>query len=237
MDEATTPNGQTPASFTPQPKGIMTPTSTILFVFLVQLSLSIISTIGAQKVNDIAWWFFTLIFTSSGKNDKEARKLRSEVVRLSREMKATSAQDNFAKWARLRREHDKAKEAYDKMTRNSSSTRSSFDSIFSKLRWLGTQGINFIVNSTFSKQAMFWLPKGWLPHSAEWVLSLPRAPLGSISVNVWALACGAVIAMITEGVAALWALRSKAADSSKGQMQKEKIAMPGNGLGQEKKEL
>lgn len=136
MDEATTPNGQTPASFTPQPKGIMTPTSTILFVFLVQLSLSIISTIGAQKVNDIvggtqrsslnesllidefqAWWFFTLIFTSSGKNDKEARKLRSEVVRLSREMKATSAQDNFAKWARLRREHDKAKEAYDKMSK------------------------------------------------------------------------------------------------------------------------
>jgi hypothetical protein len=31
----------------------MTTPSTIFFVFLVQLSLSIISTIGAQRVNDI----------------------------------------------------------------------------------------------------------------------------------------------------------------------------------------
>jgi len=35
-------------------------------------------------------------------------------VRLNREMTATSAQDDFAKWARLRRDHDKAKDKYDK---------------------------------------------------------------------------------------------------------------------------
>jgi len=35
-------------------------------------------------------------------------------VRLNREMKAVSAQDDFAKWARIRREHDKAKDKYDK---------------------------------------------------------------------------------------------------------------------------
>ena len=29
-------------------------------------------------------------------------------------MSNVSAQDNFAKWARLRREHDKAKEKYEK---------------------------------------------------------------------------------------------------------------------------
>jgi uncharacterized iron-regulated membrane protein len=88
---------------------------------------------------------------------------------------------------------------------------------------------------------MFWLPKGWLPHSAEWVLSLPRAPLGSISVNVWALACGAVIVMITEGVVALWALKTKAAESSKAQMSKAKMEEPmkmkASDSSQEKKEL
>jgi predicted translin family RNA/ssDNA-binding protein len=60
------------------------------------------------------------VFRSQGKNDQEAEKLRGEVVRLSREMKATSAQDNFAKWARLRREHDKAKEAYEKKSTSQS---------------------------------------------------------------------------------------------------------------------
>jgi hypothetical protein len=82
---------------------------------------------------------------------------------------------------------------------------------------------------------MFWLPKGWLPHSAEWVLSLPRAPLGSISVNVWALACGAVIAMITEVVAALWTVKLKA-QATTGKME-EPVGMKAGNASQEKKEL
>ena len=40
--------------------------------------------------------------------------MRREVVRLHREMTNTSAQDEFAKWAKLRRQHDKLKEEYEK---------------------------------------------------------------------------------------------------------------------------
>jgi ferric-dicitrate binding protein FerR (iron transport regulator) len=36
-----------------------------------------------------------------------------EVVRLKREMNATSSQDEFAKWAKLRRQHDKALAQYE----------------------------------------------------------------------------------------------------------------------------
>lgn len=39
--------------------------------------------------------------------------MRREVVRLNREMKNTSAQDEFSKWAKLRRQHDKMKEQYE----------------------------------------------------------------------------------------------------------------------------
>ena len=39
--------------------------------------------------------------------------LRKDVVRLNREMTNTSAQDDFAKWAKLRRQHDKKKAEYD----------------------------------------------------------------------------------------------------------------------------
>jgi len=35
------------------------------------------------------------------------------VLRLKKEMNAISAQDNFAKWAKVRREHDKAMAAHD----------------------------------------------------------------------------------------------------------------------------
>ncbi len=55
---------------------------------------------------------------------------------------------------------------------------------------------------------MFWLPQGWVPYQIEWVLSFPRAPLGSISINVWAIACASVIKMVVEGSMAVWTLRS-----------------------------
>lgn len=44
---------------------------------------------------------------------REQTKLKREVVQLKREMNATSSQDEFAKWAKLRRRHDKTLEEYE----------------------------------------------------------------------------------------------------------------------------
>jgi len=49
---------------------------------------------------------------------------------------------------------------------------------------------------------MFWLPQGWVPYYAEWLLSFPRAPLGSISIQAWVLACGAVILLVSDAIIA-----------------------------------
>ncbi|EME83946.1 uncharacterized protein MYCFIDRAFT_134708 [Pseudocercospora fijiensis CIRAD86] len=198
--------------------------SVILLIFVVQLLLNLISSIGAQAVNDIAWWFFTLLPSKQAKQDKENAKLKREVVKLKRELNAVSAQDDFAKWARLRRQHDKAKEKYEKESRDQQAFRSTFDSIVSKLRWLGTQGFNFFLNSWYAKQPMFWLPTGWVPYHAEWLLSFPRAPLGSISVNVWAIACGSVIGMVSEGIIALWTLQQGKVQTGANEGEKVKMA-------------
>jgi tail-anchored protein insertion receptor len=53
---------------------------------------------------------------------------------------------------------------------------------------------------------MFWLPQGWVPYYAEWLLSFPRAPLGSISIQAWVLACGAVILLVSDAIIATIAL-------------------------------
>lgn len=107
--------------------------------------------------------------------------------------------------------------------------RSSFDSILNKLRWLGTQGVNFLVNTWFSKQGMFWLPRGWVPYAGEWVLSFPRAPLGSVSVNVWGMACGMVIGLVVEAATAAWTLKGRTEEIKKAQEVKgeREIKKPG----------
>lgn len=87
------------------------------------------------------------------------------------------------------------------------SFRSTFDKAVSALRWAGTQGLQFFCNFYFSKSPMFWLPQNWVPYPVEWVLAFPRAPTGAVSINVWAMACAAVIAMMSEAVRGIWALR------------------------------
>lgn len=94
---------------------------------------------------------------------------------------------------------------------------------------------------------MFWIPHGWAPYYAEWLLSFPRAPVGSISIQAWALACGAIILLVSDALVALLALvRTPAVEYSAQGGRREKIGVPGRtvrsekaqeGAGEEKKEL
>ncbi|KAK5114964.1 hypothetical protein LTR85_010002 [Meristemomyces frigidus] len=209
--------------------------SVLLLVFLLQLAIHLLNTFGAQTVNDLLWTLYTKLPTPQSKDAAQSSKLRAEVARLNREMRAVSAQDDFARWARLRREHDKAKDKYDKQSTDLQSFRTNFDRIVSFLRWGGTQGLQFLCNFWFSGHAMFWLPQNWVPYPAEWVLSFPRAPLGSVSINVWTMACASVIALVSEGFRAVWAL--KEGRVVEGANRGEKIRMEEMGAGAEKKEL
>jgi hypothetical protein len=87
--------------------------SILLQVFLLHLFLHFVNHLFKPYINDVAWTIFTKLPTEQAKQAGEISNLRREVVRLNREMTATSAQDEFAKWAKLRRQHDKAKEKYD----------------------------------------------------------------------------------------------------------------------------
>jgi hypothetical protein len=87
--------------------------------------------------------------------------------------------------------------------------QTTFTSAVSTLRWLGTQGLRFILQFWFAKSPMFWMPAGWVPYYVEWILSFPRAPLGSVSINVWGIACASMIALAAEGLAAVWVLVTK----------------------------
>lgn len=54
--------------------------------------------------------------TSTSKNAREQNRLKREALQLKREMNNTSSQDEFAKWAKLRRRHDKTMEEYEEMS-------------------------------------------------------------------------------------------------------------------------
>lgn len=86
----------------------------LVFVFFIQLTLYLINSIGAKTINELVWQAYIRLPFGTSQNIQEQGRLRRDVVRLKREMAAISAQDDFARWAKIRRQHDKALAEYDK---------------------------------------------------------------------------------------------------------------------------
>jgi hypothetical protein len=196
--------------------------SLLLVVFILQLLLHIINTVGANTLNELLWILYNKFPTPTSGAAKKSATLKREVIRLKRELGAVSAQDDFAKWAKLQRQHEKAMNEYQKLDTSLRSHQTKFTSAVSTLRWLGTQGLRFVLQFWFAKSPMFWMPPGWVPYYVEWILSFPRAPLGSVSINIWGIACASMIALVAEAVTALYVLITKkpvgvAQDSTKGE--------------------
>ncbi|KAI9048726.1 hypothetical protein LZ554_007557 [Drepanopeziza brunnea f. sp. 'monogermtubi'] len=180
--------------------------SVLLLTFIVQLAIHLVNTFGAETINTLLWNLFSRLPTANSKAAAEQKDLRAQYFKIKQQMNATSSQDEFAKWAKLRRQHDKIVEQLELSKSSTDSTKTQFDRAVSILRWLGTNGLRTFLQFWFSKQAMFWIPKGWVPYYAEWLLSFPRAPLGSVSIQSWTLACGAVILLVSDALVAIVAL-------------------------------
>lgn len=154
----------------------------------------------------------------------EQRVLKKQYLKLQAELNATSAQDQFSKWAKLDRQFNKVKDQLKQsgtpfcypfpiylvliLSTEASLdvTKKTFDSAITSLQWLCTTGLVWILQMWYAKEPMFWIPQGWVPYYAEWMLSFPRAPLGSISIPVWAVACKTMIALVSDALVAAFAL-------------------------------
>ncbi|CZT08731.1 hypothetical protein WAI453_006139 [Rhynchosporium graminicola] len=205
--------------------------SLLLLVFILQLAIHLVNTFGAATINSLLWNIFNRFPTPTSKSAAEQKDLKAQYFKIKQEMNATSSQDEFAKWAKLRRQHDKVVEQLEKSKSSTDGTKAQFDSAVSTLRWLGTNGLRMFLQFWYSKQAMFWIPKGWVPYYAEWLLSFPRAPLGSVSIQAWALACGAVVLLVSDAaVASIGLVKGSGIATTGVKTEKEAMKMSGEGI-------
>jgi hypothetical protein len=60
------------------------------------------------------WTIINFLPVSTAKAAGEQRKLQADYLKVRRDLNSTSSQDEFAKWAKLRRQHDKLLEQLEK---------------------------------------------------------------------------------------------------------------------------
>ncbi|KAH6656759.1 CHD5-like protein-domain-containing protein [Truncatella angustata] len=196
----------------------------LLVVFLVELAVHLFNTIGAASINNLLWTLYLMLPTETSKTAIKRRDVQSEYLRIRRDLNATSSQDQFAKWAKLRRQHDKLQEQLEKMKSSHDATKTKFDSTVGAVRWSLTRGLKMALPFWYSKQAMFWLPKHWFPYYVEWILSFPRAPLGSVSIVSWQMACSVVIMLVSDTITSILGLILGAKFQKRGQPVKGQAA-------------
>ena len=127
------------------------------------------------------------------------------------------------------------------LTANSlKSHRQTFTRVTTILRYLGTNGLRFLLQFYYAKTPMFWIPKGWVPAYVAFLLAFPRAPRGSVSVQVWGIACATVVQIVFAAGAAAWVLLSRRKEMAGQKGRREGMGMGaggGGGKGEGKKEL
>jgi hypothetical protein len=74
------------------------------------------------------------------------------------------------------------------------------------IRMVSTNGLRLFLQFWYAKRALYYIPKGWAPYYAEWILSFPKAPIGSVSIQIWGIACASVIALVSEALVAVFVL-------------------------------
>ncbi|KAK0732596.1 CHD5-like protein-domain-containing protein [Apiosordaria backusii] len=177
--------------------------SLLLIIFVTELVVQLVNTLGATTINDLLWRIYLTLPTPLSLEFAQQRKRQKEYLAVRHDLQATSSQDEFAKWAKLRRQHDKLLDELEKKKASLEAARTKFDRTLTTIRMVSTRGVQWFLPFWYSKEPMFWLPYGWFPYYVEWFASFPRAPMGSVSIVVWQWACTAVIALMIEAVTAV----------------------------------
>ncbi|KAJ7272086.1 CHD5-like protein-domain-containing protein [Mycena haematopus] len=188
-------------------------------IFILVFLTELIAWIGQSVLLEVVYALYLRVFRSA--TAIRQRKLKSDLLTLKAELLRTSAQDQFAKWAKLRRNVDKGLAELEKLNGEISARKSAFSLRFNTAIWILTTGLQFVVGWWYRKAAVFYLPPGWLGPLGWW-LSLPFAPAGSVSVGVWQMACKRVLKVGERVVKELSAGRVAEAERAEGTKAKEK---------------
>ncbi|KAF9064735.1 WRB/Get1 family [Rhodocollybia butyracea] len=164
--------------------------SLIISIFGLVFLAEFISWIGKSVL--IGWFYALYLRIFYPTLAERQKKLKTEILNNKTELLKTSAQDQFAKWAKLRRSVDKGLADLEKLNGEASSIKTSFTVKFSSAIWLCTTGAQFFVGWWYRKSAIFYLPPGWFG-PLGWVLAFPFAPKGAVSVGMWQMASRRVI--------------------------------------------
>ncbi|GAA5903373.1 GET complex subunit GET1 [Sporobolomyces salmoneus] len=163
-----------------------------LWLLISTLVIQLIEYVGSDALA-------SYIYTPFAPSSKSTKAKKAEILQLRADLAATSSQDEFSKWARIRRKLDKAVSELEATNSTSSAQKARFATSFKSAVWLATTIIPFVISSWNRKTPVIWLPKGWFGPLGWW-LSFPSAPAGAVAVSIWTMACKRTLGSVKSAI-------------------------------------
>ncbi|CAI2181748.1 19976_t:CDS:2 [Funneliformis geosporum] len=155
-------------------------------IALIVLITEFILWFGYSQIASLAYGIYLNAFEKE--RIQKQRKIKRDILNVKHDLARTSSQDQFAKWAKLRRKLDSKMSELDKITTSLGYLKTSFEIKFTTFLWVFSNGMQFFMVLWYRSSPVFYLPQDWFS-PISWIFSLPFAPSGSVSVPFWFFIC------------------------------------------------
>ncbi|PKI82807.1 hypothetical protein MVES_003230 [Malassezia vespertilionis] len=154
------------------------------------------SVCATTSKDDASGFYRIFVAVTQRKASRDLATMKVELYDTRQELNLTSAQDQFSKWAKLRRKVDKLTQQVEDKNRSLSSSQFTFGIAFKVFLFVLNTAVPSILTFYFRRSPMFYLPPGdWFGPLGAW-LSWPKAPAGAVSSTVWTTVCGRVLYIV-----------------------------------------
>ncbi|KAJ1665920.1 GET complex subunit get1 [Coemansia sp. RSA 1813] len=161
----------------------------IVTIFILEAVSAFVDGIGYSAIATMLWNTYCSI--TGNKKASERLELKDSIIQLRRDLRAVSSVDEFARWAKMRRRLDAVSSKFEKISSDLALERTAFELYVNLILRATIYGLRALISIYNYRTAMFYVPENWF-YPVLWFLSLPAAPMGSVSVTVWAIACNRV---------------------------------------------
>ncbi|GHJ84608.1 hypothetical protein NliqN6_1010 [Naganishia liquefaciens] len=167
-----------------------------LRILAVVLLGSVLSWIGRPALASRAFALYASLVLKPTR--ARQREIQRQLGASKAELRATSRQEQFTEWSRLRKQVDRDSVDLETTKTALASHRARFDQVFSALFFAVTSGAQWGIVWWYRRQPVVWMPAGWMPAYAESLLNVGGAPKGAVSVTIWSIVCKRVIDLFRE---------------------------------------
>lgn len=181
------------------------PYTLLVVVAVVVILKNVLAAVGKAAIQVHGWGLYSRLAPRLGHSQLvQLAEKQHQLAAVHRERKAISAQDHYAKWTKLNRQHDKLAAEIAELQDGVLGDRAAVSRAVGVALTVCTTLPIWFFRVWFRKSVLFYLPPGVLPYYMEWFLAIPFFQVGCVGLSIWMMAVNNIFALVAFLVTFLW---------------------------------